>query len=107
MRVCVGPWKFRPHGKSERPAPMPLIGHQDCRPTYGLSIAPTLAYEWGMEHPCDTAPAAEPILQPSARPTASLPVRRREPWLRRGRPGLKGAIAAVAALLLLLPAHDA
>jgi hypothetical protein len=96
-----------PHGKTEHPPPIPLMGHQDCRPTYGLSIAPTLAYEWGMEHPCDTAPAAEPILQPSARPTASLPVCRRGPWLRLCGSSLKGGALAAVAALLLLPAHDA
>jgi hypothetical protein len=81
------------------------MGHDDRLSTRGLSIAPTLAYEWGMEHPCDTAPAAEPILQPSARRTASLPMRRCE-RVRLRNFGLKAAVAAVAALLLL-PAHDA
>jgi hypothetical protein len=31
--------------KTERAAAMPLMGHEDCRPACGLSIAPTLAYE--------------------------------------------------------------
>src|SRR4029078_8093847 len=69
----------------------------------GLSLAPTLAYEWGMEHPCDTAPRAEPILQPCARRTAGLPVRRREPWSCLCWSGLRSAI--LAAMTVSLPAH--
>jgi hypothetical protein len=60
-----------------------------------------------MEHPCDTAPAAEPILQPRARRTAGLPVRLRELSSRLGKLHLKGALLAALAGLLLLPAHDA
>ena len=83
------------------------MGHDDWLSPRGLSIAPTLAYEWGMEHPCDTAPRAEPILQPCARRTASLPVRRRKPWSWLFGSGLKAAAIAAMTALLLLPIQDA
>jgi hypothetical protein len=60
-----------------------------------------------MEHPCDTAPAAEHILQPCARRAAGLPVRLRELSSYLGKSRLKGTLLAALASLLLLPAHDA